>query len=380
MINRPISQAPASVADTTDLNAIRRAARENSPDALKAAARQFEALFTNMMLKSMRSATPKNGMFDSEQTRLYTSMLDQEMSQTFAKRGLGLADAMLRQMTNNSRPPLADIKPDQGIRSDSLDTISPSTLTQEVQTVQPTRAEQVAQATIEARKKALLESLATVKFGESSALDGLSGLSGTFAAPQQLMSSELLRQALADTIRQQQSLLGAGKQAYQSSSYAVGANSSKPAHVRAFQESLASEAEEASSATGIPAKFMLGQAALESGWGRRVIKNADGTTSHNLFGIKAGKSWKGKVVETTTTEYVNGVALRKKQKFRAYDSYAESFRDYARLLKNNPRYQNVLANSQDAVGFARGLQRAGYATDPQYAAKLTSIIQKSLSA
>ncbi len=380
MINRPISQAPASVADTTDLNAIRRAARENSPDALKAAARQFEALFTNMMLKSMRSATPKNGMFDSEQTRLYTSMLDQEMSQTFAKRGLGLADAMLRQMTNNSRPPLADIKPDQGIRSDSLDTISPSTSTQEVQTVQPTLAEQVAQASIEARKKTLLESLATVKFGESSALDGLSGLSGTFAAPQQLMSSELLRQALADTIRQQQSLLGAGKQAYQSSSYAVGANSSKPAHVRAFQESLASEAEEASSATGIPAKFMLGQAALESGWGRRVIKNADGTTSHNLFGIKAGKNWKGKVVETTTTEYVNGVALRKKQKFRAYDSYAESFRDYARLLKNNPRYQNVLANSQDAVGFARGLQRAGYATDPQYAAKLTSIIQKSLSA
>lgn len=380
MINRPISQAPTSVADTTDLNAIRRAARENSPDALKAAARQFEVLFTNMMLKSMRSATPKNGLFDSEQTRLYTSMLDQEMSQTFAKRGLGLADAMLRQMTNNSRPPLADIKPEQGIRSDSFDTISPTTSTQEVKTVQPTRAEQVAQATIEARKKALLESLATVKFGESSALDGLSGLSGAFAAPQQLMSSELLRQALADTIRQQQSLLGAGKQAYQPSSYAVRANSSKPAHVRAFQESLASEAEEASSATGIPAKFMLGQAALESGWGRRVIKNADGTTSHNLFGIKAGKSWKGKVVETTTTEYVNGVAHRKKQKFRAYDSYAESFRDYARLLKNNPRYQNVLANSQDAVGFARGLQRAGYATDPQYAAKLTSIIQKSLSA
>lgn len=380
MINRPISQAPTSVADTTDLNAIRRAARENSPDALKAAARQFEALFTNMMLKSMRSATPKNGMFDSEQTRLYTSMLDQEMSQNFAKRGLGLADAMLRQMTNNSRPPLVDIKPEQGIRSDSLDTISPTTSTQEVKTVQPNRAEQVAQASIEARKKALLESLTTVGFGESSALDGLSGLSGTFAAQQQLMSSELLRQALTDTIRQQQNLLGAGRSAYQPSSYSVGANSSKPAHVRAFQEKLASEAEEASSVTGIPAKFMLGQAALESGWGRRVIKNADGTTSHNLFGIKAGKSWKGKVVETTTTEYVNGVALRKKQKFRAYDSYAESFRDYARLLKNNPRYQNVLANSQDAVGFARGLQRAGYATDPQYAAKLTSIIQKSLSA
>jgi flagellar protein FlgJ len=124
---------------------------------------------------------------------------------------------------------------------------------------------------------------------------------------------------------------------------------------------------------------MLGQAALESGWGRKEINNADGTTSHNLFGIKATAGWQGKTVDAVTTEYVDGVAQRRVEKFRAYDSYADSFRDYAHLLKSNPRYQQVIASGQDAVGFAQGLQRAGYATDPHYADKLTQIINGSLA-
>jgi flagellar protein FlgJ len=124
----------------------------------------------------------------------------------------------------------------------------------------------------------------------------------------------------------------------------------------------------------------LGQAALESGWGKHEIKGADGTASHNLFGIKATGNWKGKVVEAATTEYVNGVPETKIEKFRAYDSYADSFRDYAKLLSSNPRYESVLANSRDASSFAHGLQRAGYATDPNYAAKLTRIINQTLSA
>jgi flagellar protein FlgJ len=150
--------------------------------------------------------------------------------------------------------------------------------------------------------------------------------------------------------------------------------------VQAFQDKLASHANEASRTTGIPAKFMLGQAALETGWGKREIRSADGTASHNLFGIKATANWTGKTVEVATTEYVNGVARKKMEKFRAYDSYADSFRDYASLLKNNPRYQNVIANGKDATAFAQGLQAAGYATDPHYAAKLGRIIKQSLSA
>jgi peptidoglycan hydrolase FlgJ len=154
---------------------------------------------------------------------------------------------------------------------------------------------------------------------------------------------------------------------------------SQSPHVKAFQDKLAVHAEEASRATGIPAKFMLGQAALESGWGRREIRNPDGSSSNNLFGIKAGPGWKGKVTTAVTTEYVNGVPQTRVERFRAYDSYADSFKDYARMISNNPRYEKVMASANDAAAFARGLQKAGYATDPFYAAKLTRIINHSLA-
>ena len=150
-------------------------------------------------------------------------------------------------------------------------------------------------------------------------------------------------------------------------------------HVRSFQEKLHVHAAEAERATGVPAKFMLGQAALETGWGKRMIRNADGSNSHNLFGIKAGPGWKGKVATSVTTEYVNGRPHTKVEKFRAYDSPAESFKDYANMLARNPRYEKVLDSGGDAAAFAHGLQRAGYATDPQYAAKLTRIIKHSLA-
>jgi flagellar protein FlgJ len=120
---------------------------------------------------------------------------------------------------------------------------------------------------------------------------------------------------------------------------------------------------------------MLGQAALETGWGKAEIRGADGQNSHNLFGIKAGANWKGQTVDIVTTEYVNGQPQKQVESFRAYDSYADSFRDYANLLRGNARYQNVIAQGQDAAGFAQGLQQAGYATDPQYAQKLMGVIR-----
>ena len=142
------------------------------------------------------------------------------------------------------------------------------------------------------------------------------------------------------------------------------------------QHSRAAQAAEA--ATGIPAAFMIGQAAHESGWGRREILHADGTPSHNLFGIKAGADWKGAVAETVTTEFVAGRAVKTVARFRAYASHAESFADYARLMTQSPRYRPVLEQARDAGSFASGLQRAGYATDPQYADKLTRVINTTL--
>ncbi|MBI5717803.1 MAG: flagellar assembly peptidoglycan hydrolase FlgJ [Burkholderiales bacterium] len=138
--------------------------------------------------------------------------------------------------------------------------------------------------------------------------------------------------------------------------------------------------------TGIPAAFMISQAALETGWGRKEIRHADGSPSYNLFGVKAGAGWTGPVAEITTTEYVNGKAQKVVARFRAYSSYAESFADYGRLMQDSPRYAGIasraakgtLQGQGGAVAFAQGLQRAGYATDPAYADKLTRVINTTL--
>jgi len=310
MVN-PLDTTNNFALDVKGVNELRQAAKQNSPEALKATAKQFEALFMNMVLKSMRDASPQDGLFDSQQGKMYTSMLDQQLSQNMASRGVGLADVLIRQLSNvvNAQ--------NGAVPSDEQEGEIPA-LPQSMSRLPATAAAQTAAA--------------------------LSTITAPSAAP------------------------------------ASRSHSSQPAHIAAFQQRLAPHAEEASRATGIPAKSMFGQAPLETGWGRRGIVGADGTNSHNLFGIKATGGWKGKVVETATTEYVNGVPQTRMEKFRAYDSYADAFRDYANLLRSNPRYQHVLANAQDVTGFAQGLQKAGYATDPNYAAKLTRIITQSLSA
>jgi len=150
-------------------------------------------------------------------------------------------------------------------------------------------------------------------------------------------------------------------------------NSSK---VDAFVDKMAAPAQAAAAATGIPARFIIGQAALESGWGKGEIRNANGSPSHNVFGIKATQDWTGKTVSTVTTEYVNGRPRKVVEKFRAYDSYQDAMTDYANMLRNNPRYASVVNNAHDAASFAHGMQRAGYATDPHYAKKLISIMQQ----
>ena len=147
---------------------------------------------------------------------------------------------------------------------------------------------------------------------------------------------------------------------------------------RGFVRRMLPHAEQAATATGVPAHFILGQAALETGWGKREIRAADGSNSHNLFGIKAGAGWTGPVAETLTTEYSGGVAHKVVQRFRAYASYTEAFSDYANLLKSSPRYAAALT-AGDARGFAGKLQAGGYATDPAYASKLSATINQTLA-
>ena len=303
--------------DAKGLNELKLGAKQSSPEALKAAAQQFEAVFMNMLMKSMREATPQDGLFDSEQTRMYTSMLDQQLTQRMASRGIGLADVMVRQLS--------------------------SALT-----------------------------------SAAAAAGAAPGAGDAPALPVSAAPGFILKPAPTVPL---QTAPGAGLNAptpvIQTLPGATGRSGDIPARIEAFVQRLLPHAQTASAHTGIPAHFMLGQAALETGWGKAEIRGADGQQSHNLFGIKAGRNWQGRTVEVVTTEYVNGKPQKQVERFRAYDSYADSFRDYAQLLRANPRYQNVLARGQNVAGFAQGLQQAGYATDPNYAEKLMRVIKQA---
>lgn len=300
-----------------------------SPQAgMKMAAQQFDAVFTQMMLKSMRDATPNDGPFDSHDSATFTSMMDQQLSQHLSQKGIGVADAMLKQLMRN-----------QGMQVSG------------------------ANAANGAGGAGGLAGMANALGGGSGGDEG------------QTAALNALAKAYGNAQANGQLATGKGYSANNALTPPLKGDGSSP-KVDAFVDKLAGPAQAASAATGIPARFIIGQAALESGWGKSEIKKADGSTSHNVFGIKASKDWAGKTVSTLTTEYVNGKPQRVVEKFRAYDSYQEAMTDYANLLKSNPRYAQVINSSHDVSGFAHGMQRAGYATDPHYAKKLMSIMQK----
>ncbi len=268
---------------------------------IKSAAKEFEALFLQMVMKSMRATTSQDGLMDSEASRFFTGMLDQQMAKDLSQTGsIGLAELLEQQLSRQ--------------------------------------------------------------------------MLGANGKPASISSAPLSDLPLARPTGQ-----GAGA-ALQGRAREVASMERTPVVVptvpqtpKDFVDQMWPHAVEASRATGIPPQFLVAHAALESGWGKRDIRNEDGSPSYNLFGIKAGKSWQGKTAEITTTEYVDGNAVKLRDTFRAYGSYAESFQDYANLLRNSPRYGSVIG-SQDGTEFARRLQQAGYATDPKYAEKLAGII------
>ena len=289
------SDASGSLAvSAQSLDKLRMQAKQSPDQALKVVAQQFETVFMNMMLKSMREATPQDGMFDSEQTKMFTGMLDQQLVQSMSSRGVGLADIMIKQL---SRPASSDVA-------------------------------QASSEAVLATSPARSVSATPVLYGDSF----VNGMKNSPSQPIPLQQDFVRRMT--------------------------------PHAVQASQE------------TGVPTHLVLGQAALESGWGKREIRMSDGSTSFNLFGIKAGSNWNGKVAEVVTTEYHNGIASKQVEKFRAYSSYTEAFSDYAHLLRDNPRYAQVLQSGQGSPELAHAVQRAGYATDPEYADKLVKVMNR----
>jgi flagellar protein FlgJ len=332
----------ATQINTLDPNALadlkRLSRNDKSPEALRATAKQFEGLFLQMVMKSMREATPSNGMLDNDQTRMFQGLQDQQMSMNMAQgRGVGLAKVIFRQLGGETLEKAAS-------GGDASTSAAPRV---------PART-------------AILAARATPP---ASAADPALDMGAAFDAA--LRS----RAARGDAPPNAANVAASAAATLPSDSAGgvAGRLRAVAAGTRDFVERVWSHAGEASRALGVPARFMVAQAALETGWGRSELRHADGRPSHNLFNIKAGPDWKGAVVEVPVTEYANGRPYKTSARFRAYGSYAEAFRDYAGLLRDSPRYAKVMGQT-DASGFARSLQQAGYATDPMYADKLTRII------
>lgn len=283
--------------DAQSLNELKASTRQDPQANLKPVARQVEGMFVQMMLKSMREALPKDGLFSSDSTRLYTSMYDQQIAQQMtAGKGLGLADMMVKQMTIAQGGP-AEETPQVPMKFD----------------------------------------LETVTSYQNQAL------------------TQMVRKAMPKA--------------------PDGTDVDQSTDSKDFLAQLSLPARLASQQSGIPHHLILAQAALESGWGQRQIRRENGDPSFNLFGVKASGNWKGPVTEITTTEFENGEAKKVKAKFRVYSSYLEALSDYVGLLTRNPRYAAV-TNASTAEQGAQALQNAGYATDPNYARKLTNMIQQ----
>ncbi|MBS1141007.1 MAG: flgJ [Proteobacteria bacterium] len=287
---------------------------KNPQEGLKAAAQQFETMFLQMVMKSMRDTVPDDGILSSEQSKFYTSLLDQQMAQNLSTTGKGVGFAKLIEQQ-------------------------------------------------------LGRSLGTPQ-GEAEVTGAVAGAANTAAGALPLAASDG-RHLQYKTVLSSLPTSAAYQKADVTSAPAVATDA--PASSKEFVNRVWPHAVEASRSTGVPPQFLVAHSALESGWGRAEIRKADGSPSFNLFGIKAGKNWSGQTVDATTTEYVNGQPQQSVERFRAYGSYEEAFRDYANLLRGNSRYSAVIG-SQDGTEFARRLQQAGYATDPMYADKLSRII------
>lgn len=270
--------------DLRSLDSVRLRANTDPKTAVKEAARQFEALFMNELMKSMRATTLDSGLMDGGSGgEMTTGMLDQQFAGQLTGMPGGLSEAIMRQLE---------------------------------------------------RQMGMAPGPIPVTKGANPVPAPIDRPAGSAA--------RIPEKGAAGFVQQ---------------------------HQRA--------AEAAAERSGIPAAFMIAQAAHETGWGRKEIRHADGAPAYNLFGIKAGPGWNGPTAEITTTEVIGGVAHKVKAKFRAYASYAESFADYAKLMTTSPRYEAV-ARADTAGEFARGLQKAGYATDPAYADKLTRVIDTTL--
>jgi flagellar protein FlgJ len=327
----------------TDINGLAKlkvAAREQSPAAIKEVAKQFESVFLNMVMKSMRQAKLADSVLDSKQSEFYQDMYDQQMAiQLSGKPGVGLADMIVKQLS--PKP-----KPDEDEKMQAVDYLN----------------------------RALGGSSQTAVTHSNPAEKAAKSLD-----PMDESGLNRLQATLARMERSQQNI-NRNWQTLESSWQPQVDRNQMSVNKQMFMNQLLPHAQQAADKLGVDANILLAQAALETGWGQSVIKNDQGKSSFNLFNIKADKSWTGQQARVSTLEYADGVARKEMAGFRSYDSYKASFDDYVDLIKSNPRYNEALKNADNAAQYVRELQKAGYATDPRYAEKIMNIYHSQVSA
>lgn len=359
-----------SYSDLNRLNQLKVGKDRDSEQNVRKVAQEFESLFLNEMLKSMRSATEvlsQDNPLNSQASKQYQDMHDQQLSVTLAREGggIGLADVLMRQLSKREEPagkpnPFDQVAQTAGVKWAS----NPNAAAGE-----PARDDSrlLNQRRLALPGKLAVAAAASAEVGKTSPENPQSG------KPQPLVNTDW-QPATAFAAPQDLPLIVNGVEATVASSPGK-TRFDSPAE---FIATMLPMAEKAAARLGVEPRFLVAQAALETGWGKSMIRQKDGSNSHNLFGIKA-TGWNGNSATVMTTEYVNGKATRERAGFRAYDSFEQSFNDYVRLLENNGRYQKaiqVASTSGDSERFVNELQRAGYATDPQYARKINQIARK----
>jgi len=304
--------SPEIYTDLQGLQNLKRAAREDEAGAAKEVAKQFESIFVKMMLKSMREASFGDEIFGSQQMDAYQDMYDNQMAVHLSSgKGIGLADVIVRQISAG-------------------------------------QSEQVPHKKIE-----------TFELNRKN--DGI---------PLEKITNNEIKKTIREYIHSNKlNVSKVEKPAYEAEVAQTAFSS--PAE---FIEILLPLAKKASEESGISAKMLIAQAALETGWGKAISKHADGKSSFNLFNIKADHRWDGDRVTKTTVEFDNGIANKQKASFRSYDSLEASFDDFVNYVSTEPRYQSAMAVVSDNNGFITELHNSGYATDPRYAEKVIRVL------
>ncbi len=352
--------------DLHGLQSLKNSGDPNDPETLRAVAKQFESLMINMMLKSMRDANAvfeEGSLFNSNETKFFREMFDNQISVEMAEgRGIGLTEVLVRQLSGKGGVNDTLSRGARSLMESGNAANEPDPPADGDDALESGKGEAAAlwQRTVDGAVRSVeaLRDEATTEI-----LDFVETLPGLGHAHFQESDTDSEDQDDGGVLP---GMLRAIDQA------ASAINSFRsPAE---FVSKLYPLAEHAAGKIGLNPRFLLAQAALETGWGKHVIPDGEGGSTFNLFGIKADSRWDGASAAVDSLEFTNGVAEKVRSAFRSYQSYAQSFLDYVRFIEDNPRYRQALEQVADPKAYADALQDAGYATDPNYANKIKRIL------